>query len=181
MIMKKNIITLFAALVICSCSNSSSNNNTYKPDRDKYEQKDSYSDNELDDDDNIDNDEQMYACPMCGGTGIFEVMPGDVMAPKQICQGCGGNKFVTAEQAQNIMEAKRQVDALMGRSNDTGGGGRSAYEIEYDLKKAYDLLNGMEYDYQHCSSGVMKAQYPSMIADQKALIRQLENELRNAQ
>lgn len=25
---------------------------------------------------------QQVQCPMCGGTGVFDFMPGDVMAPK---------------------------------------------------------------------------------------------------
>lgn len=175
--MKKNLVVLFVMISVCSCSNSSSNNTTYESGKNEYELDDSYKDDEQ-----IGNDEQMYVCPMCGGTGVFEIMPGDVMAPKQVCQGCGGNKVVTAEQAQNIMEAKRQVDAMMGgNSGISGNSGRSAYEIELDLKKAYELLESMEYDYQQCSSGVTKSQYPSMIADQKAYIRRLENELMNAQ
>lgn len=169
--MKKIVMVVLVMIIIYSCNDSSSKNSTYELSGTNYEQGNTSG-----------SDEQMYACPMCGGTGIFEVMPGDVMAPKQICQGCGGNKFVTAEQAQNIMETKKQVDAIMGGNNGTSGNSsRSAYEIEYDLRKAYDLLESMENDYQNCSSGVMKAQYPNMIADQKALINRLENELRNAQ
>lgn len=38
-------------------------------------------------------------CPMCGGTGFFDFMPDDVIAPKQTCSGCGGNGIVTTETA----------------------------------------------------------------------------------
>lgn len=70
---------------------------------------------------------QQVQCPMCGGTGVFDFMPGDVMAPKQTCTGCGGNGIVTAETAQQIMETKRQADAMMGGGNSSygGSGGKS--------------------------------------------------------
>lgn len=168
--MKKLLTVMFVAITVCSCNSSPSSNNRYEWSGTNKEQGNGDS-----------NDEQMYVCPMCGGTGIFEFMPGDIMAPREICQGCNGKKVVTAKQAKSIIETKRQVNVMMGGNNGTSGSGRSAYEIEYDLKKAYDLLESMEREYQNCSSVVMKAQYPRMIADQKALISRLENELRYAQ
>ena len=129
---------------------------------------------------------QMVTCPMCNGTGIFEFMPGDVMAPKQTCGACNGNGLCDVNTAQQVMQAKAQVDAMMGGGGSaggysSGGSGRDAYQIEYELNKAYELLEGMQQDYENCSSGVIRAQYPRMIADQKERIRQLEAELRNAQ
>lgn len=128
---------------------------------------------------------QMVICPMCNGTGIFEFMPGDVMAPKQTCGACNGSGVCDVNTAQQVMQAKAQVDAMMGGNSSgdysSSGSGRSAYDIEYDLKKAYELLESMEEDYNNCTSVVLKTQYPRMIADQKERIRQLEAELRNAQ
>ena len=76
-------------------------------------------------------------------------------------------------------------DALTGGT--TYGGGydtntreRSAYEIELDLRKAYDLLEDMERYSEQCESSVLKIQYARMIVDQKAHIRELEAELRSA-
>ena len=129
---------------------------------------------------------QMVTCPMCNGTGVFDFMPGDVMAPKQTCGACNGNGVCDVNTAQQVMQAKAQVDAMMGDGGSaggysSGGSGREAYQIEYELNKAYELLEGMQQDYENCTSGVIRAQYPRMIADQKERIRQLEAELRNAQ
>lgn len=128
---------------------------------------------------------QMVQCPMCGGTGVFDYLPGDVFAPKVECPACHGQGECDINSAQEAMQAMAQAEAIM--SGGYGGGydgnyssGRSAYEIEYDLRKAYDLLQSMEEDYRNCSSGVIAAQYPSMIANQQERILQLEAELRNA-
>lgn len=128
--------------------------------------------------------QQKTVCPMCGGTGVFEFMPGDIMAPRMVCPGCNGNGAVTPAQARAIMEAKAQADALTGGTSygggyDTNCRGRSAYEIDLDLRKAYDLLEDMERYSEQCSSGVLKMRYARMIVDQKAHIRELEAELRS--
>lgn len=154
-----------------SCGNSSSRRFQY----------DSGSENSI----TADDEQQMYICPMCGGTGVFDYMSGDVMASREVCQGCGGNKVVTAEQARVIMKAKEQAEAVMnsgtvGGSYNSEGGGRSAYEIEMELQEAYELLEDMEYNYENCTGTVTASQYPIMIATQKARISQLEAELMNA-
>ena len=121
---------------------------------------------------------QQVQCPMCGGTGVFELMPGDVMAPQQTCTGCGGNGIVTAETAQQIMEMKGQVDAMMGGgSSSNGGGGKSVSDIQYELKKAYETLEGMEYDRDMCTSVTLRPQYDRMISEQKQRIAELERQL----
>ena len=129
---------------------------------------------------------QLVTCPMCNGTGIFDFMPGDVMAPKQTCGACNGNGVCDANTAQQVMQAKAQIDAMMGDGSSTdgycsGGSGREAYQIEYELNKARELLESMEEAYANADGVVVRAQYPRMIADQKERIRQLEAELRNAQ
>lgn len=133
---------------------------------------------------------QMVTCPMCNGSGVFEYMPGDVMAPRETCSACNGNGVCDVNTAQQVMQAMGQVDAMMGGGAsgyggsggyNTGGSGRSVYEIQYDLDKAYELLEDMERNYANCDGIVASSQYPGMIADQKERIRQLEAELRNAQ
>lgn len=57
--------------------------------------------------------------------------------------------------------------------------GRSAYEIRYELNKAYELLYDMQ-EQMNNSTGVTRSMYPQMIADQKQFILRLENELANA-
>ena len=84
------------------------------------------------------------------------------------------------------MQAKAKIDAMMGDGSSTdshsfGGSGREAYQIEYELNKARELLESMEEAYANADGVVVRAQYPRMIADQKERIRQLEAELRNAQ
>ena len=124
---------------------------------------------------------QQVLCPMCGGTGVFDFMSGDVMAPKQTCTGCGGNGIVTAETAQQIMEMKGQVDAMMGGgSSSNGGGGKSVSDIQYELKKAYETLEGMEYDRDMCTSVTLRPQYDRMISEQKQRIAELERQLSEA-
>lgn len=139
---------------------------------------------ESEEDNNRNQESQMVTCPMCNGTGIFDFMPGDVMAPKQTCGACNGNGVCDVNTAQQVMQAKAQIDEMMGggaNGYNSSGSGRGAYQIEYELNKAYELLEGMQQDYENCTSGVIRAQYPRMIAEQKERIRQLEAELRNAQ
>lgn len=183
--MKKTfIIVAFAgmAMMVTSCGNSSGSDSGYTP-------IDDWSSTEPDDYDYSNNQQaQMVSCPMCGGTGVFDFMPGDAFAPKYQCPSCNGNGVCTAQQAQEAIQAKAQADAMMNGGYTSGGGyvsgsgsGRSVAQIEYDLRKAYDLLESTQEDYNNCTSGVLKAQYPSMIAEQRARIAQLEAELRNAQ
>lgn len=126
---------------------------------------------------------QLVICPLCNGTGIFSYMPGDFMAPKEVCSLCKGQGVCTASAAQPVIDMQREINGMMNGGNSGGylQSGRSAYEIQYQLDRAYELLHSMEENYNNCTSGVLRAQYPSMIAEQKRLIMQLENELRNAQ
>ena len=107
---------------------------------------------------------------------MFDFMSGDVMAPKQTCTGCGGNGIVTAETAQQIMEAKRQADVMMGG----GGEEKSVSELQYELKKAYESLEGMVYDRDMCTSVTLRPQYDHMIIEQKQRIAELERQLSEA-
>ena len=110
-------------------------------------------------------------CPMCGGTGTFEYIPGDIMTPREQCVGCNGTGMCTEEQARNIQ-------GFMTPTHQSTG--RSAQEIQYDLNKAYDLLADMERQYENCSSVTIAAQYPSMIQQQRERIQRFEEELRHA-
>jgi len=122
---------------------------------------------------------QMVRCPMCGGTGIYEFMPGDVVAPRVTCSGCSGSGAVTPEVAQKLVNGKAQVDAMMGgggSSYGTGGSGKSAAQLELELKKACETLAGMEYNRDMCSSVTLRAQYDRMIAEQKQRIEELRTQ-----
>lgn len=171
----------FLALVLMTACGNSSKSGSYE--NNPFGE---YTSSESEDAGYEEQEAQMVTCPMCNGTGIFDFMPGDVMAPKQTCGACNGIGVCDVNTAQQVMQAKAQVDAMMGGGGSaggysSGGSGRDAYQIEYELNKAYELLEGMQQDYENCSSGVIRAQYPRMIADQKERIRQLEAELRNAQ
>lgn len=167
--MKKYIIVLLGIIGCVSC-NDSSQSRRYMPSQGYTEESADYVDES--------ESSQQVQCPMCGGTGVFELMPGDVMAPKQTCTGCGGNGIVTAETAQQIMEMKGQVDAMMGGgSSSNGGGGKSVSDIQYELKKAYETLEGMEYDRDMCTSVTLRPQYDRMISEQKQRIAELERQL----
>lgn len=120
---------------------------------------------------------------MCQGTGSFSFMPGDIMAPVQTCSLCGGQRVCTADEAEQFIQMKQNIDAMMnggGGAYNRGGSGRSASAIKNDLRKARELLEDMEEDYHNSSSVVVRSQYPSIISNQKEYIEQLEAQLRNA-
>ena len=149
----KSISSFFAVLgliLLTSCGNTSkSNSNENNP-------LDEYSTSESEEDNYRDEETQLVTCPMCNGTGIFDFMPGDVMALKQTCGACNGNGVCDVNTAQQVMQAKAQVDAMMGGGGSasgysSGGSGRDAYQIEHELNKAYEPLEGMQQDYENCS------------------------------
>ncbi len=177
---KTFIIAAFAgmAMIVASCGNSFRNDgdlpsNIFNPTPEYNDHSSGQS-------------TQMVSCPMCSGTGVFDYLPGDAFAPKEVCPACEGKGVCSTERAQEAIQAKAQAEAIMNGGYNNGGGyyngggygsGRSAYEIENDLRKAYELLESMEEDYRNCSSGVIKEQYPQMIANQRERIAQLEAEL----
>jgi len=173
-------VILLGSVFLISCSNS--------PKSGSYENNSfgEYSSSESEDAGYEEQETQMVTCPMCNGTGIFDFMPSDMMAPKQTCGACNGNGVCDVNTAQQVIQAKAQVDAMMGGGGSagdysSGGSRRDAYQIEYELNKAYELLESMEEGYANSDGVVVRSQYPRMIADQKGRIRQLEAELRNAQ
>lgn len=142
----KKIVIILLGLILISCTSTNSNSGN-------------------------ESSQQMVICPMCGGSGTFEYMPGDIFAPREQCAGCNGTGMCTEEQANNIQSF---MNPSVQRT------GRSAQEIQYDLNKAYDHLADMERQYENCSSVTLKAQYPSMIQQQRERIQRLEEELRYA-
>lgn len=72
----------YVAFVVCvlitACGNSS-RNNSYE--NNPFEE---CSSSESEGGDYAEQEIQMITCPIYNGTGIFDFMPGDVMAPKQI-------------------------------------------------------------------------------------------------
>ena len=52
--------------------------------------------------------------------------------------------------------------------------------IQYELKKAYETLEGMEYDREMCTSVTLRPQYDRMIIEQKQRIAELERQLSEA-
>lgn len=173
-------VFLLGSVFLISCGNSSKNG-SYE--NNPFEE---YTSSESEDVGYEEQEAQMVTCPMCNGTGVFDFMPGDMMAPKQTCGACNGSGMCDANTAQQVRQAQAQIDAMMrgGGSVDgykSGGSGRDAYQIEYELNKAYELLESMEEGYANSDGVVVRSQYPRMIADQKERIRQLEAELRNAQ
>ena len=173
-------ITAGFVFLLSSCGNSSKSKSYEKNSFDEFPTAES-------EDNNYGEEEaQLVTCPMCNGTGIFDFMPGDVMAPKQTCGACNGSGVCDINTAQQVMQAKAQIDAMMGGLDGSseygsGGSGRDAYQIEYELNKAYELLESMEEAYANSDGVVVRSQYPRMIVEQKERIRQLEAELRNAQ
>lgn len=179
--MKVNrLVFVVGGFLLFSCGNSKKSNSL------EFNPMGEASASESEDSHNSGQETQLVTCPMCNGTGIFDFMPGDVMAPKQTCGACNGNGVCDVNTAQQVMQAKAQIDAMMGGGSSadaysSGGSGREAYQIEYELNKARELLESMEEAYANADGIVVRTQYPQMIANQKERIRQLEAELRNAQ
>lgn len=184
--MKKTFIIatiIGMAMMVTSCGNSSSSDSRYTPNDDwsSTESDDNYYSN--------DQRTEYVRCPLCNGTGTVYLVPGDYMS-QQTCEACRGTGQCDENIARQIQQMYDDIHAMAGGGYNNGGGyydgggyssGRSAYEIEYDLQRAQELLEDLEESYNECSSGVLRAQYPSMIAEQRARIAQLEAELRNAQ
>lgn len=127
---------------------------------------------------------QMVTCPMCNGTGVFDFMPGDVMAPKQTCGACNGNGVCDENTAQQIGQLQEQINSMNQQFTNefsTLPMRKSRAAIQMLLDKAYESLQSMQTAYDNSSSVVLKTLYPRMIAEQKERIRKLEEELRNAQ
>lgn len=61
-------------------------------------------------------------CPMCNGTGIFEYMPGDIMAPREKCSGCNGTGWCDSETAQSIREMQQNVNSMFSVGSNTSYG-----------------------------------------------------------
>ena len=80
--MKKLFIVIVSSFMLISCGESSRSSNftpsesSYSTDGSGYESTDNTNEE--------DNQpvSQMVTCPMCSGSGVFEFMPGDVMAPR---------------------------------------------------------------------------------------------------
>ena len=124
---------------------------------------------------------QLVVCPMCNGTGTFEFMPGDILAPRETCRTCKDRGICDVNSAQQTMQAKAMVDVMMGNNGSSNmRRGRNASQIENDLSKANELLEDMNRQYSNTDGVVARSQYPRMIANQKERIRQLEAELRGA-
>ena len=155
----KVLVFILGSFLLFSCGNSKKKNPFERNPLGEN------STSELEENNNGGQEAQLVSCPMCNGTGIFDFMPGDVMAPKQTCGACNGSGICDVNTAQQVMQAKEQ----------------KAYQIEYDLKKAHELLESMEEAYANADGVVVRAQYPRMIADQKERIRQLEVELRSVE
>ena len=67
------------------------------------------------------NDEPEVMCPMCGGTGIFSYMPGDIMAPKEKCSGCNGTGKMPQSKAAKLQQDINTINNMFGGGS--GGGG----------------------------------------------------------
>lgn len=67
----------------------------------------------------IPNDEKLVICPVCHGRGVFELLPGDIMSPKQTCTSCNGNGKVSKSTASQIFEMQQALNHRGSTSNQT--------------------------------------------------------------
>jgi len=91
--------------------------------------------------------------------------------------GAGTYNYQQVPVNQGYQQVPMNNGSYMYQTNSYSG--RSAYEIRYELNKAYELLYDMQ-EQMNNSTGVTRSMYPQMIADQKQFILRLENELANA-
>ena len=104
--MKKILFLVAIVLGLYACENSSSSSSGSS-----YNSTSSYSDDEESSEEESESGTQasatqMVRCPMCGGTGIYEFMPDDVVAPRETCIGCNGSGTVTPEVARELVNGK---------------------------------------------------------------------------
>lgn len=52
---------------------------------------------------------RVYTCPMCNGSGKFEFMPGDLLAPVVDCSTCTGTGVVDAKTYNDALEMQSQM------------------------------------------------------------------------
>lgn len=151
-----SIILLFCSFAFCECSSHSGQRNDSK---------------------------SLVSCPMCNGSGYYDVMPGDIFAPRGTCGLCNGTGKCTEDVANQMINAMQQTNQYINGDTpfDTPKrSSRSASEIQYELDKAYRNLADMERHYQECTTHTLVVQYPYMIQNQRERIWRLEEELRNA-
>lgn len=65
------------------------------------------------------NKERNVKCPMCEGTGIFDVDPGNIMSPKFKCSGCNGNGIVDINTAQLLIQGKKDIEKMINDDTNT--------------------------------------------------------------
>lgn len=116
-------ITLIAMLLCLVACGGSSSNRSYSDS--EYSEDTEYSRSDegeetSDAEESSDNEEAMITCPICNGTGVFEYMPGDAMAPRVQCPGCNGNGQVTQEQYNKIIETQRAANPTPRQNNSDG-------------------------------------------------------------
>ena len=70
------------------------------------------------------SNETLVICPMCNGTGVFDFMPGDIVAPKTKCTGCNGIGKVDQATATEIMKVQQQLAPTRKPSGGTTNSGR---------------------------------------------------------
>lgn len=70
------------------------------------------------------SNETLVICPMCNGTGKFDFMPGDIMAPKTQCTGCNGLGKVDQTTASEIIKLQKQLEPTLPSSGGSSSNGR---------------------------------------------------------
>lgn len=97
-----------------------------------------------------------YNCPACNGSGVYSLMPGDVMAPVVDCAGCQGRKTVTAQEYRQIVQSMAEVNrklqptrpkgrvASKGKCSSCGGSGRCSSCAGKGFRFYDDMYTGKE-------------------------------------
>ena len=66
------------------------------------------------------NSSQMEMCPMCNGAGTIQEVPGSPVSSNITCSACGGRGACDATTAQQVREAKAQVERMFGKGSSSG-------------------------------------------------------------
>ena len=118
------MIILFSMIIVSCGRRGNSDDGGWKRMWNSEDASDSKSSNES---------ESLIRCPLCGGDGIYEYMPGDIFAPKEKCATCNGTGYVDAKKARKDLQLRTDINNwLNGGNNTSNGGGGNGLRSERD-------------------------------------------------
>lgn len=135
-----NFALIVCILIFWSCGKSS--RNKYFVDN-SFEEFSSDAETEYIDTD-VGTDTEIVTCPICGGLGYYQFNSDDLMAPTYQCWACNGSGECDVESAQQAMQSKAQLDALI-NGQDLMNGSMPSGDLDVSISSSSD-----EYQCANC-------------------------------